>query len=240
MEWQLLKENPVANVKSPKVPQGASSTYDNQEVEQLKAALEHEPLHWKVMILLVITTGMRRGEVLGLEWEHIDLEIGIIDIKQSLVNQKLATDDIVKEPKTGRTRIVSLPEPLIELLKVYKKEANKNRLETAELWEGGKYFFAFSSWHGKPMYPSSITTWWRRFVKRHGLRHIRFHDLRHTSATILLNQGVHAKVISERLGHADIKTTMNIYSHVLRSADQEAAKHFNNLFATSEENNESS
>ncbi|WP_237716603.1 site-specific integrase [Brevibacillus sp. CF112] len=86
------------------------------------------------------------------------------------------------------------------------------------------------SWNGKPLYPSSVKTWWSRFTKRHKLKYIRFHDLRHTSATLLINKGVHAKIISERLGHANILTTMNIYGHALRSADQEAAKHFESLF----------
>ncbi|MFG0217227.1 site-specific integrase [Brevibacillus porteri] len=84
----------------------------------------------------------------------------------------------------------------------------------------------------KPLYPSSVKTWWSRFTKRHNLKYIRFHDLRHTSATLLINKGVHAKIISERLGHANILTTMNVYGHALRSADQEAAKHFDSLFKT--------
>lgn len=73
-------------------------------------------------------------------------------------------------------------------------------------------------------------TWWSRFIKRTDFKHIRFHDLRHTAATILINQGVHAKVISERLGHADIKTTMNVYGHYVREADESAANKLNTLF----------
>ncbi|MFJ7512573.1 site-specific integrase [Peribacillus simplex] len=98
------------------------------------------------------------------------------------------------------------------------------------MWEGGEYEFLFSSWQGKPMHPSSITTWWSRFKKRYNLPQIRFHDLRHTSATLLINSGVHAKIISSRLGHADIRTTMNTYGHALQEADQEAAKHLESLF----------
>jgi integrase len=82
------------------------------------------------------------------------------------------------------------------------------------------------------MHPSSVKTWWTRFTTRHSLNYIRFHDLRHTSATLLLNQGVHMKTISARLGHANILTTMNIYGHALESADKEAANQFENLFRT--------
>ena len=97
----------------------------------------------------------------------------------------------------------------------------------------------FTSWHGKPLHPSSITTWWRRFVSRHQLRYIRFHDLRHTSATLLINSGVHAKIISSRLGHADIRTTMNIYGHALQEADREATKHFDKLFTNNKKRSRS-
>ncbi|WP_197214716.1 site-specific integrase [Cytobacillus firmus] len=90
-------------------------------------------------------------------------------------------------------------------------------------------FLAMNSF-GKPIRPDCIGQWWRRFTKKHYLKHIRFHHLRHTSATLLINEGVHAKVISERLGHADISTTMKIYGHVLEEADKTAASHLDEFF----------
>jgi integrase len=98
------------------------------------------------------------------------------------------------------------------------------------------HYFVFSNELGKPIRPDSISQWWARFIKKNNLKKIRFHDLRHTSATLLINEGVHAKVISERLGHADISTTMNIYGHVLAEADQTAAAHFDNFFKKTNEN----
>ncbi|WP_409347058.1 site-specific integrase [Paenibacillus sp. MBLB4367] len=116
-------------------------------------------------------------------------------------------------------------------LKEYKLHCNKERMKASELWEGGEYFFLFTAWNGKPISPFSVNNYWGRFIKRNNLKYIRFHDLRHTSATLLLNQGVHAKIISSRLGHADITTTLNIYAHALQEADQAAADQFDSLFS---------
>ena len=233
VEWQLIKKNPMENIKKPKRIQKETSVYDKAEAELLMSCLQKEKTLWSVMIKIAITTGLRRGELLGLEWKHVDLEKGTLQIKQALsyVNQK----HIIREPKTKNSiRIVTLPEALIDELKKYKSTWNKRRLKASNLWEGGQYQFLFTSWHGKPLHPSSITTWWRRFITRHKLRYIRFHDLRHTSATLLINSGVHAKIISSRLGHADIRTTMNIYGHALQEADREATKHFDTLFTNNE------
>ncbi|MFY0544943.1 site-specific integrase [Brevibacillus sp. H7] len=167
-----------------------------------------------------------------MEWKHIDLEAGTIDVRQSLTFVKGIRYQII-EPKTKNSvRKVAMPPSVIPEEKALKVQSVKDRMQSGELWEGGEHFFVFSSYNGKPLYPSSVKTWWSRFIKRNALRYIRFHDLRHTSATLLINKGVHAKIIWERLGHANILTTMNIYGHALRSADQEAAKHFDSLFET--------
>ncbi|TJZ40068.1 site-specific integrase [Priestia megaterium] len=229
IEWKLLLNNPMENIKKPKRTQKETFVYDNHEAELLISCLDKEEIMWCIMIKVAITTGLRRGELLGLEWKHVDLDKGTIQVKQAItyVNQ----EHIITEPKTKNSiRTVTLPEVLISEMKKYKAVWNKKRLKVSELWEGGEYQFLFTSWHGKPLHPSSVTTWWRRFTKRNNLKYIRFHDLRHTSATLLINKGVHAKVISTRLGHADIRTTMNIYGHVLQEADKEAANLFEDLF----------
>ncbi len=230
-EWKLIKENPVESVKRPKVQQKKTNVYTDQEVRTLFDLLKSEPLHQCLIIKLALTAGLRRGEILGLQWEDIDLTCNTLTIKHSL--QSIKGEGLsLKEPKTkGSRREVVLPSFITEELRSYKHAKNKERLQAAELWEGGDYYFVFSTWQGKPYYPTVPGTWWSRFLKRTGFKHIRFHDLRHTAATILINQGVHAKVISERLGHADIKTTMNVYGHYIRQADEEAADKLNSLFS---------
>jgi integrase len=170
-------------------------------------------------------------ELLALEWKHIDLEKCTIDVKQSL--SYVNGQNIIKEPKTKNSiRKVSVPASLIADLKEYGLHCRKEKLKAGDLWGGGERFFVFSSWNGKPYYHTVPGTWLRRFIKRNNLKPIRFHDLRHTSATLLINQGVHAKTISARLGHADIRTTMNIYGHALQAADHAAADTFNSLLQT--------
>lgn len=228
VEWRIIKQNPVSAVKRPKLTQKEIHVYNEEEATQLFTALEKEAIHWRIMITLALTTGMRRGELLGLEWENIDLEQGTIEVRQSLsyVNGK----NIVKEPKNKSSlRKVSIPSTLLPDIKEYSLHCRKDRLKAGNLWEGSNHFFVFSSWNGKPLYHTTPGTWFRRFLKKHNLKSIRFHDLRHTSATLLINQGVHAKIISERLGHADIRTTMNIYGHALQTADQAAANKFDSL-----------
>jgi integrase len=188
------------------------------------------------MISLALTTGLRRGELLGLDWKNVDLEKGTINVRQSLTFSHSGGYK-VKEPKTrNSSRKVSLPVSLLPELKNFKIHCNKLRLETVDLWEGGEHFFLFTSWNGKPLNPYSIGTWWRRFTKRNQFKYIRFHDLHHTSATLLLNKGVHAKIISSRLGHANIATTLNIYAHALQEADQAAADKLDTLFTSRKEN----
>lgn len=229
VEWQVIKNNPMEKIKKPRRVQKETSVYNEAEAEMLINYLNKEEIMWQIMIKIAITTGLRRGEMLGLEWKHINFEKGTLQVKQAVtyVNRQ----HIIREPKTKNSvRTVALPVTLVEELKKYKAIWNKDRLKASNLWEGGEYSFIFSSWNGKPLHPSSVTTWWRRFINKHHLRFIRFHDLRHTSATLLINSGVHAKIISSRLGHADIRTTMNIYGHALQEADKEATKHFDKLF----------
>lgn len=173
---------------------------------------------------------MRRSEILGLQWEDIDFETNTIHIRHALYYSK-ENGYQLKKPKT-KTSIRSLiaPNYVMAELKKFKLLKNTDRIQAKELWEGGQYFFIFSTWNGKPFYPTVLGTWWRRFLNRTKYKQIRFHDLRHTAATLLINQGLHPKIISERLGHADIKTTMNIYGHYLREADQEAANKLDELF----------
>jgi integrase len=228
-EWKLIKENPAAAVKQPKVKMKKTEVYSADEINVLLLLLEKYPFHWRVLVLLAISTGAREGEIAGLEWKHINFEKGTVLIEQSITDAT-GVGVKVKATKNGRSRIVSLPLPLLQMLKKLKFQRTNERLLIGDRWEWKEHFFIFANEFGKPIRPDSISQWWSRFIKKNKIKKIRFHDLRHTSATLLINEGVHAKVISERLGHADISTTMNIYGHVLSEADQAAASHFDTFF----------
>lgn len=238
VEWRIIKLNPVSAIKRPKLSKTNVDVYDEQEVSMLLEALQKEPLHWRLLITLAITTGLRRGELLGLEWKHVNFETGAINVEQALSYTN--GQHIFKTPKTkSSVRKVSLPEALLEDLKCYYADSLLAKEQLGDEWKGGSHFLVFSSWNGNPFYHTVPGTWFRRFLKRTNLKRIRFHDLRHTSATLLINLGVHAKTIAGRLGHADIRTTMNVYGHALQTADQLAANTLNSLLTPQSKTSES-
>ncbi|MBJ6361114.1 tyrosine recombinase XerC [Paenibacillus sp. GCM10012307] len=229
VEWRIIKSNPVADSARPRVTYKETKVYTEEEVGKLFEVLQNEPYHWRIMITLALTTGLRRGELLGLEWKHIDLKNGVIDIRQSITAYKDG-EPIIKEPKTKHSlRKVALPSSITAELNDYYLHCRKERMKLKTVWKRDEYFFLFFNEEGKPFYPETPYLHFRNLLLKHNLPYITFHSLRHTSATLLLNQGVHAKIISERLGHANIGTTMNIYGHVLRSADHEAANKFDSI-----------
>ncbi|PEK99491.1 site-specific integrase [Bacillus sp. AFS017336] len=230
VEWKILKVNPVSGIKKPKVIVNKKAVYDESQVQILLEKLNKEELKWKMIVTLAITTGIRRGELLALEWEHVDFEQGKLMVQQSLSYTK-NEGHIFKETKTkSSNRSISLPKPILDQLKKYRQLKIKEKLSIGDKWNGGNKSLIFSTWDGLPMHPSSVSSWWRKRLRLYNLPSITFHDLRHTSATLLINQGVHMKVISDRLGHSKISTTMDLYGHTLESADEKAAAQFNMYF----------
>ncbi|MFC0271086.1 tyrosine-type recombinase/integrase [Metabacillus herbersteinensis] len=233
VEWKVIKENPVESVKKPKdnsLNKDEVNVYDETEVESLFELVQNEPFHWRVYTSLALAAGLRRSEVLGLEWSRVDFEKGTIFINQVIVKGK--NGPILKGPKSRKSkRLVSLPKYVLKELKEYHLHWKKEKMKMGEDWIENNHEWLFCKEDGTHFYPTTPTTWWGRFTKRTGVRYIRLHDLRHTSATLLINQGVHAKIISERLGHADIRVTMDTYGHALQKADQEAANKLDDLFS---------
>jgi integrase len=230
VDWKVIKENPVASIKKPKVESKKAKVYTEEQVSTLMNHIVNEDPKWQMIITIAITTGMRRGEILALEWDNVDLERGKIHIQQSLTYTK-GKGYIFKEPKTKNSiRTISLAPSVTEQLRQYKLNKNKEKLRLGDKWNGKERFLLFTTWDGEPMYPSSISSWWKKRLKKYGLPPITFHELRHTSATLLINEGVHMKTISARLGHSKIGITMDLYGHALDSADEAAANKFDHLF----------
>lgn len=235
VEWKLLKQNPVANVKKPAVKHKKIIPYNEEEVQILIAAMENEPIHWRMIVILAITTGLRRGELLGLEWKHINWDSGNINVVQS-VSLSPAGIAHVKEPKTKHSnRKVSLPSAVVNILKEYYLYKVDEREKIGDRWQGGPYNFIFCHPDGKAFHQERPYLWFRSLLQKNNLRYITFHTMRHTSATILISQGVHAKIIAERLGHGNIQVTMNTYGYAMQSADQSAADKFNSIIINKEE-----
>lgn len=223
-EIKLIKESPLEGVQPPREEHKEIDVYTLDETIKLLKALEtetHVP-HWQIIIKLAITTGMRRSELFGLEFKHFDLENRTLKIEQALTYTTDQGYQIHPIKKAGKviSRTVSLSSRLIKPIKDLELIRKQERLASHKLWRDGKYNFLLCDENGKPYNPWSMQNWWTRFLKRHGLRYINIHALRHTSATLLINEGVHAKIISERLGHSNIDTTMDVYGHALREADE--------------------
>lgn len=235
-EWEFVTENVIAKVQRPRAEKRKANdnVYDEQEVEGIFKAMESEPLHWQVFISLALSCGFRRGENLALETDKINWGKNQIKIDQAIVRGEKGRA-VLKDPKSyTSTRIVTVPESIMLLLKQLHMKNMKLRSDAGDYWKEEKHNWLFCNDDGTHFYPTTPTTWWRRFTERKKIRYIRLHDLRHTSATFLINQGVHAKVISERLGHADIRITMDTYGRVLEAADQEAANKLNDIFTKKE------
>ncbi len=231
VEWKLIKENPVSSVKKPKEKKKEINVYTEEEVEELFRVAQNRSLHWRVFVTLALAAGLRRGELLGLEWKHIDLEEGNLYVKQTIV-RGIDNKPLIKEPKTERsTRPISLSPSIITELKAYRLHWKKEKIATGEFWTEENHEYVFCNEKGEHFYPTTPTTWWRRFIESTDVRFIRLHDLRHTSATLMINAGIHAKIISERLGHSKMQFTMDTYGHALEIADKEAAQKIDHVFA---------
>lgn len=169
---------------------------------------------------LLVTTGMRRGELLGLRWSDIDLEGRVLAIRQSrtAVNYTVHTD----APKTERgSRIVSLDPETVSSLRSHHRRQLEERMLVGEGWQDTGLVFVRPD--GSPIHPQRLSQWFAQVVRRAGLPAIRLHDVRHSYSTALIRAGVPVKTVSQRIGHASPTITMTIYQHVLPGDDEQAA-----------------
>ncbi|WP_369378723.1 tyrosine-type recombinase/integrase [Lysinibacillus fusiformis] len=231
VEWNLIEESPCKNIKLPKLKYEEGKAYSEEQVKLLFERLNNrETAEKRLLVELAVVSAARQGEIVAIEEKHLNVENNTLLIEQALVN--LTGDGIiVKDTKGKRKRVVTIPSNIMNDL-VTLAAVKKYQLEEAgdeRVWEG--HTFLFSNDFGKPYRPDSISQWWDRFMKKNpDLPRIRFHDLRHTSATLLIHAGEHPKVIQSRLGHSNITTTMNTYGHLLQETDQRASSHFDKLF----------
>ena len=217
----LVPFNVAGRAMLPKVEKKEVNFFQPEEVAAIRDALEAEPMKWKTLVHLLLITGARRGEVLGLKWRTVDFDRNQIHICNNVL---YAPDRGIYEdtPKTATSdRFVTLPAETMQLLKQYKAWQAEERLRFGGYYEDKGFLFAQDN--GNAMHPDSVTDWLTKFSKRHNLRHINAHAFRHTMASMLYFNGVDSVSISKRLGHAQVSTTANIYAHVMQEADQRNA-----------------
>jgi len=227
VEQQVLARNPAEAFKKrlPKVERREMTTLSADQSARLLAAIKHTRIYWPV--LLALSTGMRRGEVFALRWKNVDLERGSLRVTESLEQTKAGIR--FKAPKTERTRAITLPVFAVDELRRFKRQQAEELL-TLGIRQSGETLVCARA-DGLPLQPQSLTHQFTRLISRvKELPHVRFHDLRHSHATQLLLAGVHPKIAQERLGHATITTTLDLYSHVTETMQSDAAERLDAMF----------
>jgi len=218
-KWGLVARNVASLVNGPTTPHKEMKTLTPAQAGKFLEACRGEKLEG--LYWLAITTGMRRGELLALKWSDIDLDAGTLAVQRSLARAKSGI--IIQAPKTAKgRRTVQLCAPAVARLREHRVRQNKRRLFEGPDWRDGGY--VFSTGIGTTLDPRNLELDFHQMLKKAGLDRIRFHDLRHSAATIALAANVHPKIVSEMLGHSKISLTLDVYSHALPNMQAEAAE----------------
>ena len=216
----LVPYNAAAKATPPRINKKDPNYFQPETISAILEALESEPLKWRLITHLLIVTGCRRGEIMGLKWEKVDFENSRVKIDRALVSSK--SKCVFEETtKTSDIRHLSLPRETMDLLRQHKREQLRLQLANGDRWIHTGYVFTQDN--GDHMNPDSITGWLKDFSARHGLPHINPHAFRHTVASVLLANGTDIVTVSKQLGHASITTTENFYSHIIEENKAKAA-----------------
>ncbi len=217
VKWGLIPRNVAEAVDPPRLPKKEMQPLTPQQTKRFLAAAKGERL--EALYLLSISTGLRQGESLGLKWEDIDFDRRALQVKRTLSVTKKGILFVPPKSAKGR-RSITLTIPAIEALRKHKMAQEKEGQKLGNLWED--HGLVFPNQSGKPMYPWTLTKRFKKILKEADLPEIRFHDLRHTCATLLLSKGIHPKIVQEILGHSTISITLDTYSHLLPNMQSKA------------------
>ena len=228
---RMIPYNPCSGVELPKLVRYEAKIYDTDGIQKALEAAKGSDMY--LIVLLGLSVGLRRGEMLALKWDSVDFSAKTISIHE---NRVMADGKaITKKPKTtAGIRTVSVGSEVMAALSDAKLKYFNDRAAMGKRFKDEGYVIRQED--GSPYHPDSLTQKWERFTKQHNLPHIRLHDLRHSNATALIQAGVSPKVVQKRLGHSDISVTLNTYTHVLPSMDQEAAAKMDNIIFSTASN----
>ena len=220
--WQVIPSNPCTRVKPPKVTRTEAKFLDEKQTLELLQLLEKEPVMFRTMIKLFINSGLRRGELCGLEWKDIDWGNHMISVRRS--SQYVSGMGIfTKTTKTiSSDRTIKLPSQAFEMLKEYRAWQLEQRFKMGSQWED--HDRVFTQFDGKPVHPDTVTESLRKLIAKTDLPQISVHSLRHTNITLQIAAGIPLKTVSARAGHSSTNVTSLVYSHMIRSSEEKAAQ----------------
>lgn len=217
----LVPYNAASKATPPKATKKAPNYFQPETISEILKALEAEPLKWQLITHLLLVTGCRRGEIMGLKWEKVDFQKNRITIDQALITSP-SMGVYESTTKTSDIRYLSLPLETMSLLKQYRREQLKLQIANGDRWLHTGHVFTQDN--GGHMNPDSITGWLNDFSKRHGLPHINPHAFRHTVASVLLANGTDIVTVAAQLGHASASTTENFYTHIIEENKAKASE----------------
>lgn len=227
IENGVIVHNPMEGLRCPKMRKDeklkTSVVYDENKVAYIMECLNKEPLKWRAMMLFAIDTGCRRGEIMGLMWDKVNLKTGECEIFRNRQYNPDTKKDYITTPKNGKGRTIFLNPPVIQILKEWKKEQQINAFRLGKPISG----YVFTHEDIEPMHVHAFTAYLQKFGKKYNLPGIHPHALRHTMATISIANGADIVSVSKKLGHANTAITLNVYSH----ANEEAQRRANEVLA---------
>jgi integrase len=228
LRLEMVSRNPAHVVRPPKPEAAEVEILQPQQVSQVMAALSGHPLY--PIVSLALGTGLRRGELCGLAWASLDLDAGVVRVERTL--EETAAGLRFKPPKTrnGR-RSVSLPAPVVEVMRDYRRQQLEQRLALG-VGRPAPTDLVFTMPDGSPLSPDKLSRDWSNFVRRRTLPRVMFHALRHSHASVLIAAGVDVVTVSRRLGHGSPAITLGIYAHRFGSTDEAAARAFADRLGT--------
>lgn len=217
----LVPYNAAAKATPPRTEKKDPNYFQPQTIAAILDALEQEPLKWRLITHMMIVTGCRRGEIMGLQWDKVDFDNHRVKIDKALVLSK-SKGTYLGNTKTSDIRYLTLPRETMDLLRQHKKEQLRLQFANGDRWQHTG--FVFTTDDGRHMSPDSITGWLCDFSRRHGLPHINPHAFRHTVASVLLANGTDIVTVSKQLGHASVNTTESFYSHIIEENKAKASE----------------
>lgn len=212
LKWGIVHRNVAALVDPPRQERRRFQAWDVDEARRFLEAARDDRLGALAAVALAL--GLRQGEALGLTWEQVDLERGLLRITHQL-QWVDGVPQLVPPKSTSAVRVLRLPTLLVSALRRHRARQLEERLAAGVAWKGNPWGLVFTTAVGTPLDPKNVRSWFRRICQRAGVRPIRFHDLRHTCATLLLAQDIPPRVVQELLGHSQISLTLDTYTSVL-------------------------